>query len=103
MDAAYLGHEDVVKLLLTHSNIQVNDVDSEGSSALTWAARRGHESVVQLLVTCASDVNAFDSDRDTASKLVAQEGCSVIVGLLLDEPNIDITVRSIRDRHTARL
>jgi ankyrin repeat protein len=126
--ATIKGHIGVVKVLLAHAEIQVNAANMYGTSALMRAAFMGHEDVVKLLLshyeiqgsratehsstalvlagdtclsTCACDVNASDKKGGTAIKFAAQGGYTAIVRLLLDVPNIDITIRSTADEHTA--
>jgi ankyrin repeat protein len=43
------GCEDVVKLLLSREDIEVNAKDDDGRTALMFACDNGHEGVVKLL------------------------------------------------------
>ena len=44
------GHFDVVKLLLSVSNIDVNQSLADGQSPLFGAAENGHSSIIKLLL-----------------------------------------------------
>ena len=48
--AARNGHEEVTRLLLENSAVDVNSKDNEGRSALSWAKSKGHEKVVKILL-----------------------------------------------------
>ncbi|KAH6902924.1 hypothetical protein BKA70DRAFT_607498 [Coprinopsis sp. MPI-PUGE-AT-0042] len=44
---------------------------------------------------------SLGEDRDTAIKMAAKRGHTTVVRMLLDIPNVDITIRSTTDGHTA--
>ncbi|KXN66984.1 ankyrin, partial [Conidiobolus coronatus NRRL 28638] len=48
--ACYLGKEDTVKLLLSDNRVNVDAFDCKGATALMYAVREGHHSIVKLLV-----------------------------------------------------
>ncbi|KAH6916361.1 ankyrin repeat-containing domain protein [Coprinopsis sp. MPI-PUGE-AT-0042] len=104
MAAAQNGHEGIVKVLLAHPATQLSPAmhQRHWSTPLHAAAYGGKKAVVELLLATGHfDVSAIDSDMDTAIKLAAKDGYEAIVCLLLDVPNIDITIRSTSDGHTA--
>ena len=64
------GHKSVVKLLLDHTerNIDLNARCISGMTALMYACSHGHKDVVQLLLDNSEriDLNARDNDEWTA-------------------------------------
>ena len=50
-----LGEIDVVKILLDHRQIKVNEQDKDGCTALMWAAKEGHLEVVNTLINKSHD------------------------------------------------
>jgi len=48
--ASSLGIAEIVAALLEMKELDVNATDSNGRTALAWAARRGHEEVVKMLL-----------------------------------------------------
>ena len=67
-NACMEGHYEVVELLLTHKNIDVNINDTyEGTSPLYGACKNGHEEVVRLLLSHpaieVNQVNQVDKVR----------------------------------------
>ncbi|KAH6901093.1 hypothetical protein BKA70DRAFT_1569155 [Coprinopsis sp. MPI-PUGE-AT-0042] len=101
MWAAWLGHEGVIKLLLAHPVIQVSLKTRDGLTVLLLAAQSGHDTVVELLATGAFDANVLDNDGNTSIKMAADHGFEAVARLFLDTLNIDITIRSTGDGHTA--
>ena len=59
--------------------------DRDGRTALLWAARRGHEAVVRLLLENGADMNALDMYGETALVGAAEQGHETIVRLLLEK------------------
>jgi ankyrin repeat protein len=49
--AAQIGHEAVVKLLLSKDGVNPDFKDDNGRTSLSWAAGNGHEAVVKLLLS----------------------------------------------------
>ena len=70
----------------------MNKRDSDGNTALAWAARRGHEAVVRLLLEKGADIKAKDDDRRAVLSAAAERGHEAVVRLLL-EKGIDIEVK----------
>ncbi|KAM0800726.1 hypothetical protein BDR22DRAFT_230902 [Usnea florida] len=104
----------------------LNKVDSQGMTALMWAASRGHEAVVRLLLELGpdkqeralivaaesghkaivqylleniADVDAKDLDGETALMKAAKRGHEALIQLLLKQ-GTDVTIRN-RDGETA--
>ncbi|XP_063099345.1 putative ankyrin repeat domain-containing protein 30B-like [Cavia porcellus] len=87
--AALEGYKDRVQFLITAGH--VHDRDRECRTALHYASAYGHPEVVTLLVKSKCDINACDSDHDTALiKAVKcyEEGCASI--LLEHGANVNI-------------
>jgi len=91
--AAFHSHEGVVKLLLTHSDIDPNVSSYDGLTALSLAASGGHEGIVKLLLACGSiDLNS--TEPVNGRRALGQAACNGhkgVVELLLackgTEPN----------------
>ncbi|KAH6889058.1 ankyrin repeat-containing domain protein [Coprinopsis sp. MPI-PUGE-AT-0042] len=91
--AAREGYKSIVKLLLAHSNIQVNRVDNEEWSALMMAAGYGYEGTVELLVTHPDiQVNLVDDGQWSALMMAARYGHEGTVKLLLAHPDIQVNL-----------
>ncbi|KAL4761385.1 ankyrin repeat domain-containing protein [Aspergillus foveolatus] len=76
--AARAGNEDVIKILLGHSDDPLNCTDCEGYSALVHAAKAGHKGVVDLLLKHPK------IEVDCALVAAASENHKAIVRMLLD-------------------
>jgi ankyrin repeat protein len=83
MCAAYRGQERTAELLLSHgadSNLE----DADGCTALHYAARENHMTVVQLLVNEGKiDINHRDADGNTALIGASARGHNEVAGLLI--------------------
>ncbi|KAJ5626354.1 hypothetical protein N7510_002663 [Penicillium lagena] len=55
-------HEDIVRILANHAEVNVNSQDHDGSTPLAWAARRGHCAVVEVLMR-HSEIDTESSDK----------------------------------------
>ena len=55
MHAAMAGHGGVVGALLKHGGADLDAVDSDGHTALTWAARNGRAAVAAQLIEAGAD------------------------------------------------
>jgi len=86
--AAYFGVDRIVRSLAEIS--KVNAMDSWDYTPLFYAAMKGHETVVRLLVA-RDDVDANLSDHfgTTPLLLAAREGHYAVVRLLLERDDID--------------
>jgi ankyrin repeat protein len=62
--AARLGREEIVSLLLQHG-VDVDGEDGDAMTPLMWASWNGHLKVVNLLIKAGSDVNARDKRGDS--------------------------------------
>ncbi|KAK4161596.1 hypothetical protein QBC43DRAFT_243126 [Cladorrhinum sp. PSN259] len=81
--ASYEGDQSMVKLLLGLSNVEIDPKDSRNRTPLSWAAKQGHETVVQLLLEKGADVKSKDSRGWTPLIWAAYQGHETVVQLLL--------------------
>jgi uncharacterized protein len=78
ISAARSGEEETVNLLLnnfcksTDRSLPIDEPDGGGRTALMWAARNGHDSIVQLLLTCGAKPTIKDKGGETALHLAAK-------------------------------
>ena len=92
MNACINGHKDVVKLLLDHSdnNIDVNATDNAGWTAFMYACSYGKIEVVKLLLDHSDnniDLNATDNAGMTAFMHACREGHKDVVKVLIECSN----------------
>ena len=64
--AAWDGNEETVLSLLNRNEVNVNDKNKDGSTALIEAARYNHERIVSLLIDRGADINCKNNYGDTA-------------------------------------
>jgi ankyrin repeat protein len=76
--------------------------DSYSKTPLSWAAERGHEAVVKLLLAKdAVDINSKDLYGWTALSWAAERGHEAVVKLLLAKDAVDINPKGSESRWTA--
>ena len=86
LKASMSGNTQRVDYLLKH-DIDINQQDAEGNTALLLASERGHTATVQLLLNSCARVARFDMQIDSGqSALMAasQNGHTEVAKLLLD-------------------
>ena len=66
INAARDGNEKEVKRILQLPETEINSKDSQGKTALIWAAYTGNEEIVQLLLEKFADVKVKANDGSTA-------------------------------------
>ena len=89
--AAFLGIVEIAVAVLDMKEWDVNAVDCMGSTALTWAAMRGHEGVVKMLLE-REDVNPNQADtRYGWTPLWWAAGCGHerVVKMLLEREDVN--------------
>ncbi len=84
MWAVEYKREDAVKLLLRQDAIDIDARDSQGASALTTAAKLGHDDIARFLIYAGADVNISDWWRRYPLDLVKADRHPEIVKLLSD-------------------
>ena len=88
MATAYQGDADSLRTLLAHgANVDMRckstDERVENSTALHWAAVKGHVDIIVILLEAHSDIEAKDRKGHTALILAAMEGHTKAVEVLL--------------------
>ena len=69
----------------------VDRKDNEGRTPLSWAAARGHDAIVRLLIERDGvDINAKDNWRRTPLSWAASQGHEAVVRLLIESNSADI-------------
>jgi uncharacterized protein len=85
--AAERGHVEVVRELLTRSDVEVNHINNLGWTALLEAVILGegkvaHQQIVQLLVDHGADVQIADKDGVTPLQHARRRGFTEIANTL---------------------
>lgn len=89
--AACIGQNDVVKILLTAPDIDVNLEDAYGWTPLCYAASQGHiETVKMLLAAPGIDANKANNEGETPLHCAVSAQQPAIVRLLLQVPHIQV-------------
>jgi len=86
--ASERGHVEIVRELLTHTDINVNHVNNLGWTALLEAiilsnGDKAHQQIVQLLVDHEADVDLADKDGVTPLQHARERGFTEIERILL--------------------
>src|SRR5581483_2432582 len=83
MVACHYGYYSMVdKLIKIGVAIDKQD-ETNGSTALMWAAQQGHADIVELLLNAGADVNKQNNNGDTALIFATDKGHTAIAELLL--------------------
>ena len=82
MEAASAGHNEIVKLLLSH-NAEVNAQSSSGNTPLMYACAGGHEDVVQMLLEAHANVEDHNENGHTPLMEAASAGHVGVAKILL--------------------
>jgi hypothetical protein len=95
--ASQNGHDAIVKLLLSHSDVAVavNTQTENGWTALMVASQNGHDAVVKSLLS-RSDVaiNTQSEDGRTALLAASERGHDAVVKLLLSHSDVAVNTQS---------
>jgi ankyrin repeat protein len=81
--ASLLGENIIVKQLI-RKGAKVNELDSEGNTALHRAASKGQNDTVKLLLDSGANINARNMQSETPLYFCAEAGYPKTVKLLLD-------------------
>ena len=99
---AYLGIMELVAAVLGAKEWDVNGADCTGSTALTWAALRGQQEVVRVLLE-RGDVNPNQADTKhgrTPLSWAAGNGHEGIVKVLLERKDVNLNQADIKHGRT---
>ncbi|KAK2601949.1 hypothetical protein QQS21_004462 [Conoideocrella luteorostrata] len=84
--AAQAGHQDLVWLLLTRSDLKTDSRDENGRSVLWHAVKNCHEVLVMILLSrYDTDLNSKDNEGQTPLWVAAECGNEMMVKLLLEK------------------
>ena len=92
MNAALIGHEEMVQMLLQRS-AEVDLQNSSGETALMHAASKGQAQMVDLLVQHGAKANLQSYSGKTALMSAAKEGHEQVVDTLLRWHTLSVTAR----------
>ena len=96
--AAYFGLGGIIIRLL-RDRYDPDLQDSYGWTPLSWAAERGHEAVVKLLLeTGKVDVDSKDSNGRTPLSRAAEGGHEAVAKLLLETGKVDVDSKDSNGR-----
>ena len=80
--AAWYGHAEIVKLLLTEGNAEVDKPSNSGTTPLYIAAKEGRTEIVKLLLRGGADANKAKNDGWTPLRIAKHKGHRAIFALL---------------------
>ncbi|WP_341787525.1 ankyrin repeat domain-containing protein [Rickettsia endosymbiont of Cantharis rufa] len=84
--------KEIIELLITSSNINLDIKNDDAQSALHIATKYNHINIVKLLLDAGVNVNAVNDDGDTALHLALQYHYMDIAKLLFSNSEVDIYV-----------
>jgi ankyrin repeat protein len=95
LNAAELGHDGVLILLLRLGKPGIDSIDSRDRTVLWWASKNGCERAVRwLLNSDPAFVNSKDKDDESPLYIAAEQGNKAVVVLLLDKgADVDVLGR----------
>lgn len=93
--ASAVGDDEFVRDILSNDSSKVNTLDASGRSALYYASKNGHESIVQILLQNGAYPNLPEKDAPGGASLHASVSANhlSIVKMLLDygaDPNAEV-------------
>ncbi|CAG8575033.1 13340_t:CDS:2, partial [Racocetra fulgida] len=72
-----------IKSLLKKHKDKVNIADTNGKTALHWAAEYGHTTVVEILIKYKAEINCIDANGKTALHAAAENGHTTVIEILI--------------------
>ncbi len=92
IQAAEEGNEETVLSFLNRNEVNVNDKDNDGFTALIWAAANNNERMVSLLIDRGADVNSENDDGDTALDFAERLNYPNIVSIIQNKLKVEAEV-----------
>lgn len=90
--AASNNHADIISLLLDHGAMIDAQENTQGFTALIWAAQRGHHEAVERLLARDADRSLPDFEGKTAAHHAAEQGYKALIAKLVrSEAPVDRT------------
>ena len=89
--ASFLGGVEIVSGVLGMKEWDINGTDCMGKTALTWAARKGHQEVVKMLLE-REDINPDQPETEngrTPLSCAAERGHEGVVEMLLERGDVN--------------
>ncbi|XP_078375252.1 uncharacterized protein LOC144658662 isoform X2 [Oculina patagonica] len=96
--AARRGNDEIVKVLLEHPKVHVDDKDNSGKTALHLACSEGHSKVCQLLLKFGADIEAVTADKMTPLHNAILHGHSEVTRMILNraaDAEVDTTQKQL--------
>ena len=81
IEAVLLNNLDMVQVLID-ADVDINETDDDGDTALMWAIRRNYNKIVNILINAGSDVNCENNDEETPLSIARENGNNYLVGVL---------------------
>ncbi len=85
------GQIKAMQAIMESGELDVDSRDSDGWTALMYAAKSGHDDIIQLLLDAGATVDIENDAKETALHLASTYGRTQVVRLLL-EADADFTV-----------
>src|SRR3974377_1034736 len=82
-DAAMQGDKTALRSLLQQKNVDVNAPQSDGATAIQWAAYRNDLEMADLLIAAGANVKTGNNDGITPLWLAAENGATAMLEKLL--------------------
>mmetsp|Transcript_30090 Transcript_30090/g.32797 ORF Transcript_30090/g.32797 Transcript_30090/m.32797 type:complete len:270 (+) Transcript_30090:89-898(+) len=93
--ASKYNNLNVIKLLLSYSQLEINIEDNDGWTALHYASYNDHPDIVESLLSHHNiDVNRLTKDGSTALHFASEKGHKEVVEVLLSHNNIDLNTQN---------
>uniref|UniRef100_A0A673U7W2 Osteoclast-stimulating factor 1 n=1 Tax=Suricata suricatta TaxID=37032 RepID=A0A673U7W2_SURSU len=77
--ACHGGHKDTVEMLLTQPNIELNQPNKLGDSALHAAAWKGYADIVQLLLQKGARTDLGNNEKKLALDMATNAACACLL------------------------
>ncbi|XP_059473664.1 uncharacterized protein LOC132195582 [Neocloeon triangulifer] len=87
------NHPTLMQILLQHPEVEVDATDSDGLTALHYAAQDGLYKAMEILLQNGADANLQDAIGYTSLHRVLQSGNLECINLLLSVPNVNVNLR----------